>query len=234
MTKEICIENASNLMNIITSIKGNFEQENPSNIVIRFKEDITKEDMLLSLKELWKFEVDTGHTVDILIKNLPYDYRKDALGLALKTENLQNPIFLSNVFCLIKGYNTFADAYFEHEQVFLNDEVEFLDIFDDLEQEIADVSLKVAEYYVSMLKTCHLVDAAVNNPNAVQMENLYVHLFECFDALVLSRVLSSVKDNTIWETKKIVLGSLNYLSIIAEKFVFSGKMMELLLSQSAL
>lgn len=228
MTKEICIENASNLVDIVISIKDIFEQKNPSNIIIRFKEDIAKEDMLLSLKELWKFEVDTGHTIDILIKNLPYDYRKDALGLALKTENLKNQIFLMNIFCLIKGYNTFEESYFEHEQVFLNDEIEFLDIFDDLEEEIKTVTLKTAEYYISMLKTCNLVEAVENNPNAVAMENMYTYLFNSFDVTILAKILSSVKDPSIWETKKIVLNSLGYLCNIAEKFVFTNTIMDLM------
>lgn len=228
-TKEFVINNLSQLDAVLAEIQRNFEQSSGDQIdvIIKFTEDITKNDLLECLKRLWQYEITTGHTLDILIKNLSYDYRKEALGCALKTPQLKNPIFLQNVFCLIKGYNTFEEAYFEHEQVFLNDEVEFLDIFDDLEEEIKIVTRQVAEYYVSMLKTCNLVEAVENNPNAVEMENLYVYLFNSMDVTILAKVLSSVKDSSIWETKKIVLNSLGYLGQIAEKFIFTNTVMSL-------
>jgi hypothetical protein len=84
-----------------------------------------------------------------------------------------------------------------------------------------------------MLKTCNLVDAVENNPNAVKMENLYAFLFSSMDVTILAKILSSVKDPSIWETKKIVLGSLNYLGSIAEKFVFTNRVLDILLQQSA-
>lgn len=228
--KEFKISAISEVSAIVDAIKANFDKEESerAKIVIRFDDNIAKDDFIESLKILFDFEIQSGFTIDILIKNLSYDYRKEALGLALKTPELRNPIFLMNVFCLIKGYNTFDEAYFEHEQVFLNDEVEFLDIFDDLEQEIKDVTYKTAEYYVSMLKTCNLVEAVENNPNAVKLENLYIYLFDSMDVTILAKVLSSVKDPSIWETKKIVLNSLGYLGMVAEKFVFTNTMMSLI------
>ena len=168
-TKELFIENLTDVNTVIADIKANFEKEENEQdaIIIRYKDTVSKEDFLESLKLLWQYEIDSNHTIDILIKNLSYDYRKDALGLALKTPALKNPTFLMNVYCIIKGNNTFDEAYFEHEQVFLNDEVELLDIFDDLEKEIQEVTYKTAEYYVSMLKTCNLIEGVENNPNKV-------------------------------------------------------------------
>lgn len=233
--QEVKIENLSQIEGVLVSLKENFSKEEAeqSSYVIKFDEKIEISDLTACLKELWQYEIDSEHTIDILIKNLSYQHRCEALRLALKTPEISDPMFLSNLFCLIKGYNTFDDAYFEHEQVFLNDEVEFLDIFDDLEKEIAEVSAKTAEYYVSMLKTCNLVDAVENNPNAVKMENLYAFLFSSMDVTILAKILSSVKDPSIWETKKIVLGSLNYLGSIAEKFVFTNRVLDILLQQSA-
>lgn len=230
VTKEFTLLSIEELSNTINYIKDNFnkEIEEQENIIIRFDNNISKEDFLSCLKQLWQFEIDSNHTIDILIKNLSYDYRKEALGCALKTPELRNPIFLMNIFCLIKGYNTFEESYFEHPQVFLNDEVEFLDIFDDLEEEIKEVTLKTAEYYISMLKTCNLVEAVENNPNAVKMENIYIYLFNSMDVTILARILSQVKDPSIWETKKIVLNSLGYLGKIAEKFVFANTIMSLI------
>mgnify|MGYP003298831645 CR=1 FL=1 len=130
------------------------------------------------------------------------------------------------------GYNTFDDSYFNHEHVFLNDEVEFLDIFDDLEEEIKEVTNKTAEYYVSMLKTCNLVEGVKNNPNYVEMENLYMFLFDSMDVTILARILSSVKDPALWETKLIVADSLTYLGSVAEKFVFTNSILNVLGSSS--
>ena len=228
--KEFKISAISEVSAIVDDIKKNFDKEEneQAKIEVRFDSNITKEDFVESLKILFDFEINSSFTIDILIKDLSYDYRKEALSLALKTPELRNPIFLMNVFCLIKGYNTFDEAYFEHEQVFLNDEVEFLDIFDDLEQEIKEVTYKTAEYYVSMLKTCNLVEAVENNPNAVKLENLYVYLFDSMDVTILAKILSSVKDPSIWETKKIVLNSLGYLGMVAEKFVFTNTVMSLI------
>ena len=224
---EVKIENLAQIDAIINNFEDNFKKEEAKqqSIVVRFDEKISVEDLLVILKRFWEFEVASNHTIDILIKNLSYEHRKAALGKALKTTQLRNPIFLMNVFCLIKGYNTFEDAYFEHEQVFLNDEVEFLDIFDDLETEIGEVTKQLAEYYVSMLKTCNLIDGVENNPNTVRIESLYEYLFTSVDVVILARILSSVKDPTIWETKKIVYNSLGYLGAIAEKFVFTNSIL---------
>lgn len=229
-TKEFKISSISELAGIIDSIRINFDKEEDQRdeITVRFDDNIEKNEFLECLKTLFEYEINSGFTVNILIKNLSYDYRKEALSLALKTEEIRNPIFLMNIFCLIKGYNTFEEAYFEHEQVFLNDEVEFLDIFDDLEEEIKHVTYKTAEYYVSMLKTCNLVEAVENNPNAVKIENLYAYLFDSADVTILAKILSSVKDPSIWETKKIVLNSLGYLGMVAEKFVFTNTIMSLI------
>lgn len=228
MSKEFIIENLADLTKTLTEIKSNFEKEEPENIIVRFKDIVTQNDLLESLKQLWQFEIDSEHTIDILVKNLSYDLRKEALRLALKTSTLRDPIFLANIFCLIKGYNTFDESYFEHEQVFLNDEVEFLDIFDDLEEEIKIVTLNMAEYYVSMLKTCNLTEAVENNPNAVKLDFLYEYLFGASDTIILAKILSSVHDSSIWETKKVVLNSLTYLGMIAEKFVFASSVLNIL------
>lgn len=228
--KEFKIENATQVEAIVNEIKENFEKEelDQASVIVNYDESITVKDLLTSLKYLWEYEIESKHNIDILIKNLSYEHRKAALSQALKTPELRNLIFLQNIFCLIKGYNTFEESYFEHPQVFLNDEVEFLDIFDDLEEEIKEVTYKTAEYYVSMLKTCNLVEAVENNPNAVKMENIYVYLFNCMDVTILAKILSSVKDPSVWETKKIVLNSLGFLGQIAEKFVFVNTMMNLI------
>ena len=235
MTKELIIQNLSTLSEILEYIKNNFQQEQDKqeNIIVRFDDNITVDELLESLRQLWQLEFDSNHNFDILIKNLSYEHRKSALGLGLQTSNLTDPNFLSNIFCLIKGYNTFSDAYFAHEQVFLNDEIEFLDIFDDLEKEISEVTLKMAEYYVSMLKTCNLVDAVESNPNAVKLDNLYSFLFNAVDVTILAKILSSVKDPAIWETKKIVLGALDYLGAIAEKFVFTNTLLDMLITKNS-
>ena len=230
MAKEYKITNILEVEGIVAETKSNFDkvESEREQIYVKFDDNISKDDFIKTLSILFDYEITSGFTVDILIKNLSYDYRKDALGLALKTPELKNPMFLMNVFCLVKGYNTFDESYFEHEQVFLNDEVEFLDIFDDLEEEIKEVTHKMAEYYVSMLKTCNLVEAVENNPNAIKMENMYVYLFDAADITIMAKILSSVKDPSIWETKKIVINSLGYLGMIAEKFMFTNTMMNLI------
>lgn len=232
MDKEIKtfeIENLAQITNVIEAIKENFAKPEveQASVIIRFTEKVSVKDLVESLQKLWQYEVDSNHTIDILIKNLSYEHRKAALKAALATESLKNPIFLSNVFCLIKGSNTFEEAYFNHEQVFLNDEVEYLDIFDDLEDELKPVNYKLAEYYVSMLKTCNLLDSIENNPNTIKIEPLYEYLFSALDVTILAKILSSVKDPSIWETKKIVFNSLGYLGMIAEKFVFTNTILEL-------
>lgn len=197
-------------------------------VVVGYDDNISKEDLVESLQKLWNYEIESNHTIDILIKNLSYEHRKTALGCALQTPQIKNPTFLQNIFCLVKGFNTFEESYFNHEQVFLNDEVEFLDIFDDLEQELKAVKHQVAEYYISMLKTCHLVEAVENNPNAVEMESMYVYLFNSFDVTILAKILTEVKDPEVWATKKIVLNSLGYLAQISEKFVFVNTIMDMI------
>ena len=56
---------------------------------------------------------------------------------------------------------------------------------------------------------------------------MYEYLFSAVDVTILARILSSIKDPTIWETKKIVINSLGYLGLIAEKFVFTNTLLDL-------
>lgn len=226
-TMEFKVENFAQIDGFIAEFNALFEKGDNKGIVVRFESTVSVDELVKSLKQLWQFEIDSKHTIDILIKNLSYEHRKAALKAALETEDLRNPIFLQNIFCLIKGYNTFEESYFNHEQVFLNDEVEFLDIFDDLENEINTVSYKIAEYYVSMIKTCNMIDGVENNPNSVKLEPLYEYLFSAVDVTILARILSSIKDPAIWETKKIVINSLGYLGLVAEKFVFTNTLLDL-------
>lgn len=230
--KELTIRTSADVDAILNTIKSGFEQEKTSPVafIVRFNKDITVNDLKICLSKLWEFETTSSHSIDILIKNLSYEHRKEAMRLALKTPTIVNNIFLTNIFCLVKQSNTFNEAYFNNEQVFVNDEVELLDILDDLEVEIAEVTKTLAEYYVSILKTCHLVDAVENNPNAVKLESLYVFLFDCMDVTMMAKVLSSVKDPSIWETKKIVLDGLNYLGSMASKFMFTNRVLDLVLS----
>ena len=225
--KELIIKTSADIDDVLSTLKSGFDQEKTSPVafIIKFDENITVDDLKICLSKLWEFETISLHSVDILIKNLSYEHRKEALRLALKTPTIINNVFLTNVFCLIKQSNTFNEAYFNNEQVFVNDEVELLDILDDLEVEISEVTKTLAEYYISMLKTCHLVDAVENNPNTVRIESLYEYLFTSVDVVILARILSSVKDPTIWETKKIVYNSLGYLGAIAEKFVFTNSIL---------
>ena len=230
--KELIIKTSADIDDVLSTLKSGFDQEKTSPVafIIKFDENITVDDLKICLSKLWEFETISLHSVDILIKNLSYEHRKEALRLALKTPTIINNVFLTNVFCLIKQSNTFNEAYFNNEQVFVNDEVELLDILDDLEVEISEVTKTLAEYYISMLKTCHLVDAVENNPNTVKLESLYVFLFDCMDVTMLAKALSSVKDSSVWETKKIVLNSLNYLGSIANKFMFTDRVLDLILS----
>lgn len=228
--KEFKIENLSQANSIIEEIKEVFKNdtEKTATIAVKFDDNIEENDFLESLKLLWQYEIDFDNNLDILIKNLSYDYRKKALSLALKTSSLKDLNFLMNVFCLIKGYNTFDEGYFSHEKVFINDEVEFLDIFDDLEEEIKEVTKNVVEYYISMIKTCNLVEVSEDNPNVIKLDNLYAYLFNSFDVTILAKLVSSIKDPSIWETEKIVINSLGYLGQIAEKFVFANNIMNLI------
>ena len=157
-TKEFKLTSIRESAETINAIKENFDKklEEQENIVVRFDDSIVKNEFLECLKILFDFEIQSGFTIDILIKNLSYEYRKEALSLALKTE------------------------------------------------------------------------AVENNPNAVEMENLYVYLFDAMDVTILAKILSSVKDPSIWETKKIVINSLGYLGQIAEKFVFANTIMEMI------
>ena len=233
--KELIVKTSVDIDEVLNTIKCGFEKENELQVayIVRFDESITVDDLKECLSKLWEYETASCHTIDILIKNLSYEHRKEALRLALKTPTIRNNIFLTNIFCLVKQSNTFEEAYFNHEQVFINDEVELLDILDDLETEITEVTKTLAEYYVSILKTCHLVDAVENNPNAVRLENLYVFLFDCMDVTMLAKVLSSVKDSSIWETKKIVLDGLNYLGSMASKFMFTNRILDLILKTNS-
>lgn len=228
--KELVIENFAQTQEIIDVIESNFakNENEQASIVVKYSDSISVEDLLNSLKSLWQYETNSDHTLDILIKNLSYEHRKEALRAALQNVELKDPIFLMNVFCLVKGYNTFSDDYFEHEHVFLNDEVEFLDIFDDLEVELNTLLKQIAEYYVSMLKTCNLTEGVENNPNCIELKPLFEYIFGMVDVTILAKVLSSVKDPSIWETKKIIFNGLSYLSLISEKFVFTNTILDLL------
>ncbi len=132
----------------------------------------------------------------------------------LSNENTDDKILALNIFLLIKHNNSFDDSFFTHEDVIFNDIMEFIDIIDELKNDLKRYTEKLLGIYISCIKNCNLSTFNVNNICNIPL--IYLHVLYMMDYMTLSSLCNNFDcndDDSIYsESYEVVVNLSNKIS----------------------
>ena len=149
------------------------------------------------LKQIFDREqVEGSINIDIDIKNLDFETKKECLKYAISREDLNNSYFILNIYNLIKGYNTLEQSYFDSKDTIAKDIEELINLKLELKDEIKNVINKVSFYFLSILKTYSKFHFS-SFDTLVPMPNLYKNIIMSTDIGTLCGILNTCEDLNI-------------------------------------
>ena len=171
----------------------NLDLENAVKIIYKVDdtEYIIKHLTDLNNFELKKQEEKKPIEVHLNFKYLSFDTRLEILRWALTKEDLIDSSLVLNIFNLIKGYSTFDKTFFDSEEVMFNKATEFLDFKRKLATERAKFLRELAHYYFSAIKSCGIVEYAVDNPPVI-IPFVYQRILLISDFITMSNMLCDI------------------------------------------
>lgn len=223
----ITITNNHSLEELIQSIET--ERQCQDFVSITFEQDIENEILLKFLHSIWDFEnrmIAEGimeSNVGVNIKNLSIQQRILALSEALDRLDLIDPLFLLNIHALIRKNNTFADSFFQCEEIFINNIVEMLDFQIDLSDKLKSLSKKLCTIYMSLFKSCGIVEVP-SDTVVYKIDNLYHGLLLLSDFVSMSGMLQS-QEEIQFNDLMLVDNSGFYLAKMSASFVISDRLL---------
>jgi hypothetical protein len=185
---------------------------------------LNEKELILALEEIYIKEKDTDTSEFLDIKPLPFELKKAVFKHALTYPDLLNSYMILNIFNLIKGYNTFDDSFFENPSIYFNTLEEFLDIKTDLATEINVFMKQLIVWYLSVLRSCSIVDE-----NAVTMPFVFQRIILAGDFVSLANIFSKVPDINNIELF-VVKDAYVYLTTLVKKFAIGDMLMEALVN----
>ena len=102
------------------------------------------------------------------VKGLPYEDKKRFLKFCFKCECLNNASIVSNLVIIAQG-KLIDEELYESDEIFFVDDIEFLDLCNDLREEIEFFNTKIVTYFLASLKSL----SSLLDDNAVHIPNLY-------------------------------------------------------------
>ena len=155
------IDENTNLEQVFATFQIVPEQETEENVFVLV--GLTDDKLLNVLDKIFDFEADwiekDGSDCFIFstsIKSLRSEDKMKAILFAIDSANKMVDQWMTlNIYNLIKGYNTFADEYFEAEEIYFDSLVELMDVMGEFKdsKEYAELIRNVSVYYLSIIKT---------------------------------------------------------------------------------
>ena len=95
--------------------------------------------------------------ISLDLKGLDVPNLEKIIKVALKKEDLADPLMILNIMNLIKIYNTLNSTFFENKDVYVFEISNLLDIRLDLQEELEDFIKQLSIYYISLFKSYNKV-----------------------------------------------------------------------------
>ena len=124
-------------------------------------EEIKPEDYTYAFSPL---VIGTLDKVDV--KELPYDDKLRFLKLCMQTNCISNTCIVSNITILAQG-RLIDEELYESDDIFFEDDIEYLDLSNDLREEIKAFNSKIVMYFLAAFKSMNnlISDGAEDIPN---------------------------------------------------------------------
>lgn len=150
------------------------------------------------------------------IKSLDLDKKIEYFRNILTDLDNDNEKDILNVFRLVNSYNTFDDDFFAHEDSYISDITEFIDIKMSLETEINELYKILVTYYLSMLMSCD-IKPDVSDSEKVKLPTLVYGFFVSATIPLMSSIMKSIDMSEI---------DMNELYNIDGAFILIAKMFQ--------
>lgn len=212
---------------IITN-ETNINEITEMNDVFKFSDDITEDNLIRTLNFIYEYELENKKSCSLYLKNLSQELKLSIFNNALTNENLVNSNIILNIFNLIKGYNTFEDSFFEHNDVIFKDLEEYLDIKIELNRNLGSFIKNLIFYYLSIIRSCGITEYT-NEMNPIDIPMIYQRILSISDIVSLSSIF--MKSPNI-ETNDLVLvnNAYQYMALLSSNFNFANKLMGYILN----
>ena len=222
-------EKIQNLLNDIVK-NANKEEQIEHVLVI---EDADFEKLKNTLDEITEFEsswIESDDASSVIfstsLKNISSNNKIKCILHAMENDNTVDQWMLLNLYNIIKGYNTFADEYFDAEEVYFNSLVELMDALAEIkEDDRYNAFLKnICVYYLSILKTVGITSGK-KLESAEVLPLLYQRILFMSDFIAMSNIMNkSAAINT--DELKVINGAYVYLLQLSQKFLISDQFMQ--------
>lgn len=226
------IDENTNLEQVFATFQVLPEQETEENVFVL--EGLAGDKLLNVLDKIFDFEADwiekDGSNCFIFstsIKSLKTEDKMKAILFAIgNADKMVDQWMTLNIYNLIKGYNTFADEYFEAEEIYFDSLVELMDVMGEFKdsKEYAELIRNVSVYYLSIIKTIGITSGN-KLEQAIVLPLMYQRLLYMSDFISLSNILNKSKD--IKESDLVVVnGSYAFLLELSKRFIISNTFMK--------
>lgn len=157
---------------------------------IHFSPDMSEELIVSTLKTIFDFENIPNHkNIAIEIKQLPTQKKIAALKYAMTREDLHDDYMITNVYNLLKTYNSFTDSYFNSKYCYINNQMENMAILKALKEEIKALRTKISWYLLCMMKSYNKV-AYTTQDTHIELPVMYQVIFMGTDMTTLLSIFS--------------------------------------------
>jgi len=127
---------------------------------------------------------------EILAKDLPFEEKVLFFKEIFKLEQIMNPTVLLNISLIILG-GSLEDSVFERQDIYFTSLIEYLDIKYELKEEINNFNIKIAQYFIGIIKGYSLQ----LDDTKVDVTDTYWNIFEVANFEQISKILNKVSIN---------------------------------------
>ena len=180
--------------------------------------DITEEELLKFLEEIYKFENninDTSIFVYLNLRGLNIDLLIEAFRYSMNREDLKNPVMILNIVNLLKIYNSLDDSFFDSDDNYFTVIDDMIDAKLLLSSELQELTKKVSLYFLSVIKSYNKV-RFTQLDEYIELPNLFKAMFLTSDFLTISGMFS-VSEPFSTDECVIVKDSFKYISSMIMK-----------------
>lgn len=163
-------------------------------IKIKVLDTIDLEDLNTLILELFDYEnklqPEEKNNILLILKDLSVDKLAEVFKVALRTDNLSDPLLTLNIINLIKTYNSLSDEFFADENIYINSMEDFIDLKYEIQEELQAFIKQLSIYFISLFKSYNkLIYTPLDNH--ISLPIVYKNIFMATDLLTLSGIFAA-------------------------------------------
>lgn len=163
-------------------------------------------------------------SVIVNIREMEYDDKIRFLKFCFQCECISNASIISNLVILAQG-RLIEEELYENIDIYFNDDIEFLDVCNDLREEIKGFNTQLVKYFLASLKSM----SSLVGDQATAIPNLYYLALASYNLTTISSAMQKVSIN--YDELPTVLNGGDVVERVCSKNNFVNNFMEDLLKK---